>query len=58
MAALATLKRRSRNSERGSIGCAVRASQETKPATRAAAAANEPSTSPSVQPRSAPSMIP
>ena len=54
---LAPVKRRTRNSRTSSIGEEVRSSQATNAARATAAAPNPPRTRPSVQPRSAASMI-
>jgi hypothetical protein len=56
--ALPTLKRRSAKYEIGSIGCSATISHRTKPYRTTAATTNEPTTNGSLQPRSAPSMIP
>ena len=58
MTALPTLKRRSEKYESGSIGCAARRSWRRNAHATTAVSTNAPTTSGSVQPRSAPSMMP
>ena len=56
--ALPTLNRRSEKNVSGSIGCGATRSHRTKPTRKTRATANEPTTTPFVQPRSGPSMMP
>ena len=56
--ALPTLNRRSEKNDSGNIGCGATRCQRMKPTMKTRATANAPTTRPSDQPRSGPSMMP